>query len=97
MRTVYVCMGCAAQYLPPESMSYPSAGLVASPVHCSLPSCQSTTEDALRVMGVTEEVAARMVRRAAGLDGGVRKGRPGRLARGRRSAAGPVGARSKLR
>lgn len=97
MRTVYVCMGCAVQFLPPESMSYPSSGLDASPLHCSLASCESTAEEALRVMGVSEDVAAGMVRRAAGLDGGVRKGRPGRLARGRRSVAGPAAARSKLR
>lgn len=97
MRTLFVCLGCAGLYLPPESMTYPSLGVAASTVHCSVPACRTRAEEVLQVMGVPEDVAARMARRAAGMDGPVRKGRPGRLAAGRRSAAGPAGARSKLR
>ncbi|MGW1764687.1 hypothetical protein ACWCQL_11525 [Streptomyces sp. NPDC002073] len=97
MRTIYVCLGCANLYLPPEAMTYPSLGVAASPVHCSLPSCRRAVEESLQVMGVSEDVAARMARRAAGLEGPVRMGRPGRLARGRRSAAGPGATRDKLR
>lgn len=96
MRTVYVCMGCAVQFLPPESMTYQETGAAASPLHCSLPGCQSSVEESLRVMGVPEDVAARWVRRAAGLDGEVRSPRPGRRARGRRAAAAPASARGKF-
>ncbi|MER7760324.1 hypothetical protein [Streptomyces sp. NPDC097619] len=96
MRTVYVCLGCAGLYLPPESMVYPASEVPASPVHCALPACARRAGETLEVMGVPEEVAARMARRAAGLDGPVRRPRPGRLARGRRSAPGPGAARNRL-
>ena len=96
MRMIYVCLGCAGLYLPPESMTYPSLGLTASPVHCGMPECRSTVEESLAVMGVPEDVVAKWARRAAGLDGWVRRGRPGRRSRGRRPGAAPASARSKL-
>ncbi len=97
MRTVFVCMGCVAQYLPPESMTYPSLpGLKASPVHCGNPACRSAVEDSLAVTGMPQDELARLARRAAGLEGPVRKGRPGRRSRGRRPAAAPASARSRL-
>ncbi|GAA3267960.1 hypothetical protein GCM10010493_50350 [Streptomyces lavendulae subsp. grasserius] len=96
MRTVYVCMGCAVQFLPPESMAYPEAGVEASPLHCSLPGCRSVAEESLRLFGVPEEVAARWLRRAAGLEGPVRRPRSGRRARGGRAVSAPASARSRL-
>ncbi|MDJ0460617.1 hypothetical protein [Streptomyces sp. H27-C3] len=96
MRTIYVCLGCAGLYLPPESMTYPSLGMVASRVHCGMPDCKATAEEAVKLVGVPEETVARWMRRAAGLDGVVREPRPGRRARGRRPGAAPASARSKL-
>ncbi|GGV69431.1 hypothetical protein GCM10010277_79570 [Streptomyces longisporoflavus] len=54
-----------------------------------LPWCSS------RTMSAPERVAE-LARRAAGPDGPVRRGRPGRTARGRRAKASPGGGRSKL-
>ncbi|MCX5202446.1 hypothetical protein OG897_13435 [Streptomyces sp. NBC_00237] len=96
MRTIYVCLGCAGQYLPPESMTYPSLEKTASPVHCGNPSCEAVVEDSLAMMGVPEDVVAKWARRAAGLDGEVRRPRSGRRSRGRRPGAAPASARSKL-
>ncbi|RPK32336.1 hypothetical protein EES37_33590 [Streptomyces sp. ADI91-18] len=96
MRTVFVCLGCAVQYLPPESMTYPETGVEASEVHCSLPACRSSAQESVRVMGVPQEVAAQWARRAAGLDGPVRRPRPGRRARGGRAASAPAAARNRL-
>ena len=96
MRMIYVCLGCAGQYLPPESMTYPSLGLTASAVHCGMPECRSTVEESLAVMGVPEDVVAKWARRAAGLDGWVRRGHAGRQSRGRRPGAAPASARSRL-
>lgn len=96
VRDVYICLGCAAFYLPPESMTYPTVGIDASPVHCSAPRCRNAVEPMLAGMGVPAETVAGWARRAAGLDGEVRQPRPGRMARGRRPASGPRAARSRL-
>ncbi len=47
-------------------------------------------------VGVPEDVVAKWARRAAGVDGWVRRGRPGRPSRGRRPGAAPTSARNKL-
>ncbi|MDT3400440.1 hypothetical protein RKE29_28175, partial [Streptomyces sp. B1866] len=78
MRTVYVCLNCACLYLPPESMRYPTAGLEASPVHCSLPGCKEAVERAVAGLAVPVELIAQWARRAAGLDGEPRRPRHGR-------------------
>ncbi|MEU1134765.1 hypothetical protein ABZ383_33750 [Streptomyces sp. NPDC005900] len=96
MRQIYVCLGCAGHYLPPETMTYPTLGLTASPVHCGAPACKSAVTDSLKFIAVPEDVVAKWARRAAGIDGPVRRARPGRPARGRRSAATPGSGRSKL-
>ncbi|MFD8866037.1 hypothetical protein ACFV1F_16960 [Streptomyces sp. NPDC059590] len=96
MRQIFVCLNCACFYLPPESMTYPHLDLDASPVHCALPECRSTVQDAIARIKVPEDVIAKWARRAAGLDGEVRRPRPGRRARGRRAASAPASARSKL-
>lgn len=96
MRQIYVCLGCAGHYLPPESMTYPSLGLTASPVHCGAPDCRATVTASMRFIAVPEDVVAKWARRAAGLDGPVRRPRPGRAARGRRAKASPGTGRSKL-
>ncbi|GAA3108389.1 hypothetical protein ACFQ0X_43815 [Streptomyces rectiviolaceus] len=95
-RQIYLCLGCAGQYLPPESMTYPSLGVDASPVHCSNPACASSVTASLQYIPVPPERVAELARRAAGLDGPVRRGRPGRIARGRRAQASPGTGRSKL-
>ncbi|MFF8961025.1 hypothetical protein [Streptomyces sp. NPDC014894] len=96
MRTIYVCLGCAAHYLPPVPMTYPALGLTASPVHCGAPACRSAVAPMMAGVGVPVETVARWTRRAAGLDGARRSPRPGRRARGRRAGAAPRSARSKL-
>lgn len=96
MRQIHICLGCAAQYLPPETMTYPSFDLVASPVHCGMPACRSTVEATLRAVSVPAETVAKWARRAAGVEGPVRRGRPVRLARGRRAASSPGSGRSKF-
>ncbi|MFJ2774290.1 hypothetical protein [Streptomyces sp. NPDC087300] len=84
MRQIYVCLGCAGQYLPPETMNYPTLGIDVSPVHCSRPECTTSVEDSMNVIAVPEDVVAKWARRAAG------------LARGRRAQASPGPGRSKL-
>lgn len=96
MRTIYVCLSCAAQYLPPEAMHYPKQGVDASPVHCGLDECRSSVEATLDTVGIPAETMALWARRAAGLAGEPRRGRPGRLARGRRASASPGSGRSKF-
>lgn len=95
-RQIYVCLGCAGQYLPPQSMTYPSLGLTASPVHCGMPACKTSVETTMSAIAVPEETVAKWARRAAGVEGPVRRGRPGRIARGRRAKASPGTGRSKL-
>ncbi|MFF1714688.1 hypothetical protein [Streptomyces sp. NPDC058268] len=95
-RQVYVCLGCAGKYLPPASMTYPSLGVDASPVHCGMPACKSEVTASLKFISVPEETVAKWARRAAGVEGPVRRGRPGRIARGRRANASPGTGRSKL-
>lgn len=96
MRTWYVCLGCAAQYLPPESMTYPRLDLAASPVHCSVPACRVKATPLIEGFGVSAETIARWTRKAAGLDGRRRPARPARRARGGRAVSGPRSARSRL-
>lgn len=95
-RRIYVCLGCAGQYLPPAAMTYPSAGVDASPVHCSMPACATAVTASMEFIQVPEETVAKWARRAAGVDGPVRRGRPGRIARGRRAKASPGTGRTKL-
>ncbi|MFJ2608163.1 hypothetical protein ACIO13_24785 [Streptomyces sp. NPDC087425] len=99
MRTVYLCIGCAATYLPPESMTYPShPDVTASPAHCGNPTCAAATREAVAMSGLTEEKLGELARRAAGLEGDARLPRVNRRrARGSRAAAAPSGGRSKLR
>lgn len=97
MRTWYVCLACAAHYLPPESMTYPRLNLEASPVHCSTPECRDAVTPILEGIRVPADMLALWARRAAGMVGEEpRRPRPGRRARGRRSASGPAAARSRL-
>ncbi|MER6916925.1 hypothetical protein ABT354_35215 [Streptomyces sp. NPDC000594] len=94
-RTVHVCLGCAAQYLPPASMTYPALGLTASPVHCGVPECRAKVSAMTGAIGVPEEVLAGWARRAAGLTGQPRRPRPSRRSRGGRGTPSP-GTRSRL-
>ncbi|MFJ2514710.1 hypothetical protein ACIQJX_34930 [Streptomyces griseoviridis] len=99
MRQIYLCIGCAAIYLPPESMTYPShPDVTASPAHCGNPSCAQAAREAAAMSGLTEAKIGELARRAAGLDGPVRMARIDRRpARGRRASAAPGGGRGKLR
>lgn len=109
MRPIYLCIGCAATYLPPEN---PTSGQPASPAHCGLPSCQEAVRQAVAMSGLPEERLGELARRAIGVDGErrlaaiwaacglageppVTRGR--RPVRGRRAAAAPGGGRSRLR
>ncbi|MGW1279480.1 hypothetical protein ACWD4V_21380 [Streptomyces tsukubensis] len=99
MRTWYLCLGCAAHYLPPESMTYPGRpGLAASPVHCGLVQCRAAAQRIIARSGLPAalfEAMALRAARAADTAGG--PARPGqRRARGRRPASGPGSARTKL-
>lgn len=96
MRQVYVCLHCAALYLPPEAMHYPSLNLDASRVHCSDPRCTQEVEATLEAISVSEETMAKWARKAAGLEGEPRRPRWRRAARGRRPGASPGIARSRL-
>ncbi|GGV69887.1 hypothetical protein GCM10010277_80370 [Streptomyces longisporoflavus] len=96
-RQIYVCLGCAAQYLPPGPMTYPLLGVAASPVHCSRPECASTVAESMNVIALPPEQVAKWARRAAGVEGPVRRGRPGRTARGRRAQPSPATGRTRLR
>ncbi|MFI8930551.1 hypothetical protein ACIG3E_23065 [Streptomyces sp. NPDC053474] len=98
MRSVHVCIGCAALYLPPEDMTYPSLGLTASPAHCTEPGCAAAVREAVAFSGLPEDKLGELARRAVGLEGQPRRPRPRqRPARGRRAAAAPGGGRGKLR
>ncbi|MGW2228180.1 hypothetical protein [Streptomyces formicae] len=98
MRTIYVCIGCAANYLPPESMTYPTLGLTASTAHCTKPGCAAAVREAVAMSGLPEEKLGELARRAVGLEGEPRRPRQNkRAARGRRAAASPGGGRGKLR
>ncbi|MFJ2515637.1 hypothetical protein ACIPEL_36470 [Streptomyces griseoviridis] len=99
MRTIYLCIGCAATYLPPKSMTYPSLpDVTASPAHCGQPECAAAAREAVAMSGLTEAKLGELARRAAGLEGDVRMPRiDRRAARGRRAAAAPGGGRGKLR
>lgn len=95
MRSIYVCIGCAAIYLPPD---HPTSGPAPSPAHCSRPDCQSAVRAAVELSGLPEEKLGELARRAAGLEGEPRRPRLGRRpAAGRRAAAAPGGGRGKLR
>lgn len=105
MRTWFGCVGCGAEYLPPESLSYPSLpDLAASPVHCGARECEKRAESVIETSGIPPEVFRRMALAAAraadrgGDDGDesqpVRSS--ARRARGGRAAAGPGSARSRL-
>ncbi|MFD7548144.1 hypothetical protein ACFV0R_29140 [Streptomyces sp. NPDC059578] len=108
MRTWYVCLGCTARYLPPESAPTPASaaqpsrprrartGGSGAPVACPEPGCREKAARIVDSIGVPAETVARWARKAAGLDGDRRTPRGHRPARGRRSAAGPGAARSKL-
>jgi hypothetical protein len=94
MRPIYVCVGCAAVYLPHTD---DEAGPV-SPAHCGKPHCAETVRQAVAMSGLTEEKIGELARRANGLDRDVRRPRlDTRKAHGRRSAAAPGGGRGKLR
>lgn len=98
MRSIYVCIGCAAIYLPPETMTYPSLGLTASPAHCTRPDCAAAVRETVIMSGLPEEKLGELARRANGLEGEPRRPRLNqRAARGRRAAAAPSGGRNKLR
>jgi hypothetical protein len=98
MRSIYVCIGCAAIYLPPETMTYPAHGLTASPAHCTQPECAAAAREAVELSGLSEERLGELARRAIGIAGEPRRPRLNqRAARGRRSAAAPSGGRGKLR
>lgn len=101
MRTWYMCLGCTADYLPPESMTYPSLpGVVASPVHCGTPGCQERAEQVIERSGLTAAAFVALATRAVGAAGRPdevsNRPRPIRRARGGRSSSGPRSARSKL-
>lgn len=98
MRTIYVCIGCAAIYLPPEDMTYPASGLTASPAHCTEPGCAAAVREAVLMSGLTQEKLGELARRAVGLEGEPLRPRLNRrTARGRRAVAAPGGGRDKLR
>ncbi|GAA4822455.1 hypothetical protein GCM10023220_64720 [Streptomyces ziwulingensis] len=107
MRPIYVCVGCAVTYLPPE---HPSSGPPVSPAHCGKPACEEAVRQAVVMSGLSEgrigELARRAVgvegeqrllllRRACGLEGASPLSR--RAVRGRRAGAPPGGGRSRLR
>lgn len=95
MRSIYVCIGCAAIYLPPE---HPPSGRVVSPAHCSRDDCRSAVRQAVEMSGLSEEKLGELARRAIGLEGEPRRPSPRyRPSRGRRSMAAPGGGRGKLR
>ncbi|WP_409062441.1 hypothetical protein [Streptomyces sp. SYP-A7185] len=97
MRSIYVCIGCAAIYLPPESMSYPSLGLTASTAHCTRRDCTAAVRETVALSGLPEAKLGELARRALGLEGQPRRPRLNhRPARGRRAAAAPGGGRGKL-
>ncbi|MFJ8231466.1 hypothetical protein ACIQ9E_16155 [Streptomyces sp. NPDC094448] len=98
MRTWYLCLGCAAHYLPPESMTYPGRpGLVASPVHCGLGQCRAAAREIVARSGLPAALFEAMALRAAqAADAAGDPARPVRRARGRRSASGPRSARTRL-
>ncbi|MCI3927738.1 hypothetical protein [Streptomyces sp. AN091965] len=98
MRSIYVCIGCAALYLPPEDMAYPCLGLTASPAHCTGPGCAAAVREAVALCGLPQDKLGELARRAVGLEGQPRRPRLHRRpARGRRAAAAPGGGRGKLR
>ncbi|MEV0498098.1 hypothetical protein AB0I84_10905 [Streptomyces spectabilis] len=98
MRSIYVCIGCAAIYLPPETMVYPSLGMTASPAHCTQPGCAAAVREAVALSGLSEDRLGELARRAIGLEGEPRRPRLNRRAtRGRRATAAPGGGRGKLR
>lgn len=95
MRPIYVCIGCAAIYLPSEN---PTSGPAPSPAHCSRPDCQAAARRAADLSGLPEAKLGELARRAAGLEGEPRRPRMGRRnAAGRRAASAPGGGRGKLR
>lgn len=95
MRPIYVCIGCAVVYLPPEHPSYQAP---VSPAHCSDPRCAAAAAEAVAMSGLSAERLGELARRANGLEGEPRRGRIDRRpARGRRAAAAPGGGRGKLR
>lgn len=96
MRNVFVCLNCAVHYIPPESMRYESIDLDASPIHCANPACKAALEDGRVAAGVPLEVLERWALRAAERQPDPQVPRVAR-ARGRRPAAAPASARSKLR
>lgn len=91
MRSVYVCLACGIHYLPPESMEYPSLGLRASTVHCGEPACKAAVESGRA--GIPAALLGQMNAQAAEEPYKPRARRP---AHGRRPAAGPQAARSRL-
>ncbi|MEU5976332.1 hypothetical protein [Streptomyces sp. NPDC047315] len=99
MRAWYACLGCEADYLPPESMTYPSLpGVVASTVHCSTPGCEERAAKAIERSGLPAAVFQAMAARAAARqrEEPAAVARAVRRARGARSASGPRSARSRL-
>ena len=89
MRPIYVCIGCASTYLPPE---HPSPAL------CSRSDCQAAARQAAELSGLPEAKLGELARRAAGLEGEPRRPRMGRRTTvGRRAASAPGGGRGKLR
>jgi hypothetical protein len=94
MRPIYVCIGCATTYLPPE---HPTSGPVPSPAHCSRPDCQAAAREAAKWSGLSEAKLGELARRAAGLEGEPRRPRTGRrTSAGRRAGSSPAGGRGKL-
>lgn len=94
MRNVYVCLGCAAHYLPPESMRYEAVDLDASTVHCANPRCATAVEALARGIGITEQQLAELVGRDPAPE--PEQPRPVRRVPGKRAPSGPRIARTKL-
>lgn len=63
MRPIYLCVGCATEYLPPEN---PTSGLPVSSAHCSNPECRAAVRTAVALSGLSEEKLGELARRAAG-------------------------------
>lgn len=95
MRPIYVCIGCAAVYLPPEN---PTSGPAPSPAHCSRPGCHAAVRETVELSGLSEDRLGELARRANGLEGEPRRPRFGRRRTDvRRAASSPAGGRGKLR
>jgi hypothetical protein len=87
MRTWYVCLGCGAERLPPARM--------ADVIDCGDTACAAQAVAVVAMSGLPPATVVAMARRAAGMNGERRNPKAARV-RGRRAAAGPRTARSRL-